>query len=286
LNTIVQKTTSISVTPEESEPSGFPFPNDRGSDSSGDLMAEAPKTHFGFQTVDVNLKEKKVGEVFQSVAKNYDLMNDLMSFGIHRLWKLFTINISATRKGQTVLDLAGGSGDLTRLLSQRVGETGAVYLADINEAMLSIGRSRLLDEGLFENIRFIQANAECLPFADNQFDCITMAFGLRNVTDKQKALSSMFRVCKPGGKLMVLEFSTPTIPLIKPLYDWYSFHLLPQMGSFFANDSASYQYLAESIRMHPPQNELKSMIEQAGFEDCRYHNLSAGIVALHIAYKY
>lgn len=244
------------------------------------------KTHFGFQTVPIDEKQKKVGEVFHSVAKNYDLMNDLMSLGIHRLWKWFSISISGVRKGQTVLDLAGGSGDLTRLLSQRVGEHGRVILADINAAMLSVGRDRLIDQGIYENCRFVQANAECLPFADNQFDCITMAFGLRNVTHKHTALESIYRVCKPGGKIMVLEFSTPTIPLLKPLYDWYSFTLLPRMGEFFAGDAASYQYLAESIRMHPPQDELKAMIEKAGFEDCHYHNLSGGIVALHIAHKY
>lgn len=252
-------------------------------------MAKLPseqKTHFGFQTVAVDEKQKKVGEVFHSVAKNYDLMNDLMSLGIHRLWKWFSISISGVRAGQTVLDLAGGSGDLTRLLSRRVGEQGRVILADINTAMLSVGRDRLIDQGITENCRFVQANAECLPFANNQFDCITIAFGLRNVTHKQTALESMFRVCKPGGKLMVLEFSTPSIPLLKPLYDWYSFTLLPRMGELFAGDAASYQYLAESIRMHPPQYELKSMIEQAGFEDCHYHNLSGGIVALHIAHKY
>lgn len=243
-------------------------------------------THFGFQTVAVDEKEKKVGAVFHSVAKNYDLMNDLMSLGIHRLWKSFSIAISGVRAGQTVLDLAGGSGDLTRLLSQRVGENGRVYLADINAAMLSVGRDRLIDLGLSENIRFVQANAERLPFANNHFDCITMAFGLRNVTNKQAALESIFRVCKPGGRIMVLEFSTPTAPLLKPVYDWYSFNLLPQLGGWFANDRESYQYLAESIRMHPAQDELKGMIEQAGFEDCHYHNLSGGIVALHIAHKY
>lgn len=243
-------------------------------------------THFGFQTVAIDEKEKKVGEVFHSVAKNYDLMNDLMSLGIHRLWKTFSIGISGVRSGQMVLDLAGGSGDLTRLLSQRVGEKGCVYLADINAAMLAVGRDRMIDLGLLENIRFVQANAECLPFTDNHFDCITMAFGLRNVTNKQRALESIFRVCKPGGKVMVLEFSTPTNRLLKPVYDWYSFNLLPRLGQLFANDSESYQYLAESIRMHPPQDELKSMIEQAGFEDCYYHNLSGGIVALHIAHKY
>lgn len=244
------------------------------------------QTHFGFQTVAVHEKEKKVGEVFHSVAKNYDLMNDLMSFGIHRLWKWFSIHVSGVRPGHHVLDLAGGSGDLTRLLSHRVGVTGKVYLADINAAMLTVGRDRLLDEGLMSNIRFIQANAECLPFADHQFDCITMAFGLRNVTNKQRALNSIYRVCKPGGKVIILEFSTPTLPMLKPVYDWYSFNLLPRLGEWFAGDSESYQYLAESIRMHPPQEELKSMIEQSGFEDCQYHNLTGGIVALHMAYKY
>jgi demethylmenaquinone methyltransferase/2-methoxy-6-polyprenyl-1,4-benzoquinol methylase len=249
-------------------------------------MSEPQKTHFGFQTVDTHEKEKKVGDVFHSVAQKYDLMNDLMSLGIHRVWKHFSMSISGVRAGQTVLDLAGGSGDLTRLLSQRVGETGLVYLADINAAMLGVGRDRLIDQGLTNNIRFVQANAECLPFAENQFDCITMAFGLRNVTHKERALQSMFRVCKPGGKVMILEFSTPTLPVLRPIYDWYSFNLLPRLGQWFAGDEDSYRYLAESIRMHPPQEELKSMIEQAGFEDCNYHNLTGGIVALHIAYKY
>lgn len=243
-------------------------------------------THFGFQSVAWDEKEKKVGAVFQSVAKNYDLMNDLMSFGVHRLWKFFTIELSRVRPGQRVLDLAGGSGDLTRLLCQKVGHTGQVVLADINDAMLAVGRNRLLDEGLHDTVNYVQANAQCLPFKDNLFHCITMAFGLRNVTDKAEALQSMFRVCKPGGKLMVLEFSTPTLPGLKPAYDWYSFNILPKVGEWFAGDATSYQYLAESIRMHPTQDELKSMIEQAGFEDCQYHNLSGGIVALHIAYKY
>ena len=243
-------------------------------------------THFGFQSVAWNEKEKKVGEVFHSVAKNYDLMNDLMSMGIHRLWKRFTIELSRVRAGHYVLDLAGGSGDLTRLLCQKVGSTGHVVLADIIAAMLAVGRDRLLDEGLYEQVNYVQANAECLPFADNLFDCITIAFGLRNVTDKLAALLSMYRVCKPGGKLMVLEFSTPTLPGLKPFYDWYSFAVLPKIGQLFAADASSYQYLAESIRMHPTQDELKLLIEEAGFEDCHYHNLSGGIVALHIAYKY
>jgi demethylmenaquinone methyltransferase/2-methoxy-6-polyprenyl-1,4-benzoquinol methylase len=244
------------------------------------------KTHFGYQSVDVNEKQKKVGEVFQSVAQKYDVMNDLMSLGVHRLWKHFSIGISGVRAGQVILDLAGGSGDLTRLLSERVGETGCVYLADINAAMLEVGRNRLIDAGFLNNIRFVQANAECLPFADNQFDCLTMAFGLRNVTNKQVALESMFRVVRPGGKVMILEFSTPRLAFLKPVYDWYSFQLLPRLGQWIAGDSASYQYLAESIRMHPPQDELKAMIEKAGFEDCYYHNLTGGIVALHIAHKY
>lgn len=243
-------------------------------------------THFGFESVAWDEKEKKVTEVFQSVAKNYDLMNDLMSFGIHHLWKRFTIELSHVQPGQTVLDLAGGSGDLTRLLSKKVGDSGQVILADINSAMLNVGRDRLLDEGLFKNINFVQGNAQYLPFANNSFHCITIGFGLRNVTDKEEALRSMYRVCKPGGKLMVLEFSTPTFPGLKPIYDWYSFNILPKAGKFFAQDEASYQYLAESIRMHPNQNALKGMIEKTGFEDCQYHNLSGGIVALHIAYKY
>lgn len=250
-------------------------------------MTEPQKeTHFGFESVAWNEKEKKVGAVFQSVAKNYDLMNNLMSMGIHHLWKRFTAELSQVRAGYTVLDLAGGSGDLTRLLVKKVGATGSVILADINAAMLAIGRDKLLDEGLYQNIRFVQANAQTLPFATNSFHCITMGFGLRNVTDKEEALRSMFRVCKPGGKLMILEFSTPTIPGLKPIYDWYSFNIIPQIGKLFANDAKSYQYLAESIRMHPSQEALKNMIERAGFEDCHYHNLSGGIVALHIAYKY
>jgi demethylmenaquinone methyltransferase/2-methoxy-6-polyprenyl-1,4-benzoquinol methylase len=213
-------------------------------------------------------------------------MNDLMSLGVHHLWKRFTVELSQVRAGQSVLDLAGGSGDLTRLLSKRVGAQGQVVLADINEAMLSLGRNRLLDEGIYRNVQFVQGNAQSLPFADNSFHCITIGFGLRNVTDKNEALRSMYRVCKPGGKLMVLEFSTPTLPGLKPIYDWYSFNILPKLGQLFANDAASYNYLAESIRMHPSQEGLKKMIEGAKFEDCQYHNLSGGIVALHIAYKY
>ncbi|WP_058534114.1 bifunctional demethylmenaquinone methyltransferase/2-methoxy-6-polyprenyl-1,4-benzoquinol methylase UbiE [Legionella saoudiensis] len=250
-------------------------------------MSDQKKTtHFGYTSVGWDEKEKKVAEVFHSVAKNYDRMNDLMSLGIHHLWKRYTIELSHVRPGQVVLDLAGGSGDLTRLLCKKVGDTGRVVLADINSAMLNVGRDRLLDEGLYKNIDFVQANAQCLPFIDNNFHCITMGFGLRNVTDKDEALRSMYRVCKPGGKVMVLEFSTPTFPGLKPVYDWYSFNILPKIGKLFAQDEASYQYLAESIRMHPNQQTLKKMIEDAGFEDCTYHNLSGGIVALHVAYKY
>ncbi len=211
-------------------------------------------THFGFKSVAWDEKEKKVADVFHSVAKSYDLMNNLMSLGIHHLWKRFTIELSQVRPGQTVLDLAGGSGDLTRLLSRKVGDSGQVVLADINSAMLNVGRDRLLDEGLFRNINFVQGNAQCLPFADNTFHCITMGFGLRNVTDKEEALRSMYRVCKPGGKLMVLEFSTPTLPGLKPVYDWYSFNILPKVGKFIAQDEESInillsQYACIQIRM-------------------------------------
>lgn len=250
------------------------------------MVNQQKKTHFGFQSVTWDEKEKKVGDVFKSVAGNYDLMNDLMSLGIHRLWKRFTIEVGQLHRGQTVLDLAGGSGDLTRLMSERVGDKGLVVLADINAAMLQVGRDKLLNLGLLNNIQYVQANAQSLPFASNLFDCITIGFGLRNVTDKEEALRSMFRICKPGGKVMILEFSTPTLPGLKPVYDWYSFNILPKLGELFAQDAGSYQYLAESIRMHPGQEELKAMVERAGFEDCYYHNLSGGIVALHIARKY
>lgn len=250
------------------------------------MQQKEKTTHFGFRSVPWQEKEAAVGEVFRSVASQYDVMNDVMSFGIHRLWKRYAIASGHLRPGHRVLDLAGGSGDLTRLASQQVGPTGEVVLADINAAMLNVGRARLLNEGLMDNISFVQANAQTLPFPDNYFDCITIAFGLRNVTDKAEALRSMYRVCKPGGKLLVLEFSHPVVPGLKILYDWYSFNILPQLGKLIANDRESYQYLAESIRMHPDQQTLKKMIEESGFEDCEIKNLTGGIVALHIAWKY
>jgi demethylmenaquinone methyltransferase/2-methoxy-6-polyprenyl-1,4-benzoquinol methylase len=247
-------------------------------------MAEKT-THFGFRDVPLADKARHVREVFDSVADNYDLMNDLMSFGVHRLWKRFTIGMAELKPGQCVLDLAGGTGDLTRLMAPRVGREGLVVLSDINAAMLGNGRSQLLDKGIAGNVDFAQANAEQLPFRDNCFDLVTMAFGLRNVTDKQQALNSIYRVLRPGGRLLVLEFSRP-VAALKPAYDFYSFSILPKLGRLVARDEASYRYLAESIRMHPDQQTLRSMMQQAGFENCDYHNLTGGIVAIHRGYKY
>jgi len=248
-------------------------------------MSEQDTTHFGFQQVPVGDKARKVAEVFHSVAGKYDLMNDVMSMGIHRLWKRFTIEVAAVRRGQRVLDIAGGTGDLTAVFAAQVGSEGKVVLADINASMLEVGRSRLTDRGVVGNIEYVQANAECLPFPDNHFDVITIAFGLRNVTDKDKALASMQRVLKPGGKLLVLEFSKPVAPGLGPVYDLYSFKLLPLMGQLIANDRSSYQYLAESIRMHPDQETMKEMMQNAGLVRCDYFNLTGGIVALHRGYK-
>lgn len=248
-------------------------------------MEHKDTTHFGYREVPVSEKARHVAEVFHSVAGKYDLMNDLMSMGIHRLWKWFTVNNSGVRRGARVLDLAGGTGDLTRKFSEMVGDSGKVVLADINASMLSVGRDRLTDDGVVGNIEYVQANAEALPFPDNSFDCITMAFGLRNVTDKDKALASMYRVLKPGGQLMVLEFSKPADWLAKA-YDAYSFHLLPRIGKIITGDEDSYRYLAESIRMHPDQETLKQMMETVGFERTTYHNMTAGIVALHRGYKF
>jgi len=242
-------------------------------------------THFGFRDIPVKEKARHVRNVFDSVADNYDLMNDMMSFGVHRLWKRFTVNMADLKPGQQVLDLAGGSGDLAQLMAPVVGATGHVVLSDINAAMLARGRVKLLDNGVFGNVTFTQANAEQLPFPDNSFDLVTMAFGLRNVTDKQRALDSIYRTLRPGGRLLVLEFSRPAAAL-KPAYDFYSFNILPKLGRMIAKDESSYRYLAESIRMHPDQKTLQGMLEQAGLERCNYHNLTGGIVAVHRGYKF
>ena len=241
---------------------------------------------FGFEQVPEEEKAERVAGVFHSVAGKYDLMNDLMSFGIHRIWKHFAIKVLQLRPGMNVLDLAGGTGDLTAKISPKVGESGKVVLADINDSMLKVGRDKLLDQGIFSNVEFVLANAETLPFAEDYFDREIIGFGLRNVTDKAKALRSMYRCLKPGGKCMVLEFSKPNVTLLEKFYDFYSFKLLPKIGKKIANDEDSYRYLAESIRMHPPQEELKQMMLDAGFEDVRYDNLTGGIVAVHVGYKY
>jgi demethylmenaquinone methyltransferase/2-methoxy-6-polyprenyl-1,4-benzoquinol methylase len=241
-------------------------------------------THFGYETVAAEDKARRVRGVFDSVAGRYDLMNDLMSGGLHRLWKHFTVQQAGVRRGQRVLDLAGGTGDLAARMASKVGRDGRVVLADINLSMLAEGRRRLADVGAAGNTFIVQADAENLPFAAASFDCITIAFGLRNVTDKDAALSSMHSVLKPGGKLLVLEFSQPAAAL-RPAYDVYSFRVLPVIGKVVAGDEASYRYLAESIRMHPDQETLLGMMRNAGFERCRYHNLTGGIVALHVGYK-
>ncbi|MGH8455061.1 MAG: bifunctional demethylmenaquinone methyltransferase/2-methoxy-6-polyprenyl-1,4-benzoquinol methylase UbiE [Nevskiales bacterium] len=249
-------------------------------------MSQKDKTtDFGFQKVLWGEKQKRVGAVFDSVAGRYDLMNDLMSFGIHRLWKKFAIELAAVHAGEQVLDLAGGTGDLSAAMATRVGAKGQVICSDINASMLGVGRERLTDRGVVGNVEYVQANAEKLPFADNHFDCITIGFGLRNVTDKQAALASMYRVLKPGGRLLVLEFSKPQLPGLSKAYDQYSFHLLPLMGRLVAQDADSYRYLAESIRMHPDQETLKGMMEQAGYARCQFYNLTGGIVAVHRGYK-
>jgi len=242
-------------------------------------------TDFGYERVKTAEKAGRVREVFDSVAAQYDLMNDLMSGGLHRLWKRFTIELSAVRSGQTVLDIAGGTGDLAAKFSKLVGADGKVILADINAAMLSVGRDRLIDKGALSNIDVVQADAQFLPFEDNSIDCITIAFGLRNVTDKAKALRSMHRVLKPGGRVLVLEFSKPTSPLLSKVYDAYSFSALPAMGKLITDDADSYRYLAESIRKHPDQESLLEMVEDAGFVDCQYHNMTGGIVAVHRGIK-
>ncbi|MCH1530665.1 MAG: bifunctional demethylmenaquinone methyltransferase/2-methoxy-6-polyprenyl-1,4-benzoquinol methylase UbiE [Gammaproteobacteria bacterium] len=241
-------------------------------------------TSFGFKTVSKEEKTEKVKEVFDSVATNYDLMNDLMSMGIHRLWKRFMLSQTGLKMGMKALDVAGGTGDIAALLREQVGESGLVVMTDINPSMLKEGRSRLLDRGKLKNIQVIQCDAEQLPFDEDQFDCVTIAFGLRNVTVKENALKSMFRVLKPGGKLLILEFSKPN-EMLSPVYDIYSFNILPTLGEWVANDRESYQYLAESIRVHPDQEKLEQMILSAGFDRAEYRNLTGGIVALHIGYK-
>lgn len=248
-------------------------------------MSEKDTTHFGFKEVQSDAKAGMVADVFHSVASRYDMMNDLMSAGIHRIWKRFTIELSGVRKGNSVLDIAGGTGDLAAKFADIVGSQGRVVLADINESMLQVGRDKLLDTGCQGNIEFVQADAQALPFPEGSFDCITIAFGLRNVTDKDKALRSMLHVLKPGGRLLVLEFSKPRNDLLSKAYDTYSFKVLPLMGRLVANDSDSYQYLAESIRMHPDQDTLKEMMEDAGFGECDYHDMTGGIVALHRGVK-
>ena len=245
-----------------------------------------PTTHFGYLEVPIAEKQRLVGQVFTSVARSYDLMNDLMSFGVHRLWKRFFVATSGVRAGDRVLDLAGGTGDIAALLLPVVGDQGAVVVGDINADMLRVGRDRLLDRGLFQGLDFQQMNAEALPFADASFDAVTMAFGLRNVTDKDAALHEMRRVLRPGGRALVLEFSRVTQAWLRPLYDFHSFQVLPRLGRVFAQDAGSYRYLAESIRKHPDQATLQAMMENAGLESVSVHNLSAGIVAIHRGYRF
>ncbi len=244
------------------------------------------KTHFGYREVPLEEKADLVSEVFRSVAPKYDLMNDLMSLGLHRVWKRFTIDRAALRPGMVVLDVASGTGDLAKAMARIVGPTGKIIMSDINEAMLAVGRDKLIDAGVIGNIECIIADAQALPLPDNEVDRITIAFGLRNVTDKAKALRSMYRTLKPGGKLLILEFSHPQTPLLSKFYDFYSFNIIPKLGELITNDRESYQYLVESIRMHPDQETLKTMLQEAGFENVNYFNLNGGIVALHEGYKY
>jgi demethylmenaquinone methyltransferase/2-methoxy-6-polyprenyl-1,4-benzoquinol methylase len=254
--------------------------------NSGRETPNKSTADFGYAEVPAAEKASRVRAVFESVAGKYDIMNDLMSMGVHRLWKQFTLAQTGLRPGQRALDVAGGTGDLSAGMAKQVGDQGLVMLTDINAAMLARGRDRMVDEGVVRNLRCSLANAERLPFKDQSFDCVTIAFGLRNVTDKDAALRSMFRVLKPGGQLLVLEFSKPVAPGLKPIYDAYSFSVLPWLGKVIAQDEASYRYLAESIRRFPDQETLKTMMQAAGFADCSYHNLSGGIVALHRGYKF
>ncbi len=253
-------------------------------DNADNKPGKSGTTHFGYRDVAVEEKTRLVHDVFESVAGKYDLMNDLMSLGVHRLWKRHFIAISGIRPGQRVLDLAGGTGDIAALMSKQVGVHGSVVLSDINDAMLAVGRQRMEDRGLVGNIEYSLANAEQLPFADAEFDAVTIAFGLRNVTDQPAALKEMFRVLKPGGKAMILEFSKVEFEGLKKIYDTYSFGILPRLGKLIADDEDSYRYLAESIRKHPGQDELAGMLEDAGFSNVTYRNLTGGIVAIHSGY--
>jgi len=245
---------------------------------------QSDTTHFGYKDVAVGDKTRMVHDVFESVASKYDLMNDLMSLGIHRLWKRHFIAISGIQPGQRVLDLAGGTGDIAALMSKQVGTGGSVVLSDINDAMLAVGRRRMEDRGIVGNIEYSLANAEKLPFADSEFDAVTIAFGLRNVTDQNAALQEMFRVLKPGGRAMILEFSKVEFEGLKKIYDTYSFSILPRLGKVIADDEDSYRYLAESIRKHPGQDKLAGMMEDAGFSNVTYQNMTGGIVAIHSGY--
>mgnify|MGYP003638221006 FL=1 len=253
-------------------------------DNKPNSSSDEQTTHFGYETVPVAEKAQRVGQVFHSVASKYDVMNDLMSLGTHRLVKRFTVELSGVRAGQRVLDLAGGTGDFTIRFSSLVGPTGEVVLADINASMLRVGRDRLIDKGISQNVRYTQLNAEQLPFAADTFDCICIAYGLRNVTDKDAALRSMFSVLKPGGRALVLEFSKPRNDLVSKAYDGYS-ALWPIVGKLVTGDADSYRYLVESIRMHPDQETLKSMMENAGFSDCRFHDVMGGVCAIHVGFK-
>jgi len=248
------------------------------------MTGDEKKVSFGYESVSENEKTRRVGDVFDSVSEQYDLMNDLMSFGVHRFWKRFAMMHTGLEEGMKALDVASGTGDLGVLLADQVGKSGTVVLTDINASMLNQGRSKLLDQGKLKNINLLQANAENLPFEDCVFDCVTIAFGLRNITHKNTALSSMYRVIKPGGRLLILEFSKAN-ELISPFYDFYSFNVLPKLGEWVANDGDSYKYLAESIRVHPDQKKLIEMMSKAGFINSEYFNLSAGIVALHVGHK-
>jgi demethylmenaquinone methyltransferase/2-methoxy-6-polyprenyl-1,4-benzoquinol methylase len=242
------------------------------------------KTHFGYKEVNVEEKAKHVGGVFSSVASNYDVMNDAMSLGMHRLWKRILVEIAGIKEHDVVLDIAAGTGDIAKLISKQFPST-EIYVSDINNEMLSVGRERSIDEGFSNNTFFCQLSGEAIPFKDNTFDVITLGFGLRNFTDKPEGLKEIKRCLKKGGRLLVLEFSKPNNPLFSKVYDWYSFNILPRLGAVLANDSDSYKYLAESIRMHPDQEALKNMVIESGFDDCKFYNLLNGIVAIHVGYK-